>query len=622
MPELRFLPNDAGEGEGLSDAGIETFRADPFPALARETGQNSRDAHDRERCPDLPVRIVIEKVLVPTETLPDVDKYREVVEHCLRMATERTIQKEIEFFERARNVLGESTLGILLVSDFNTTGLTGPSKDGSPFHSLVKSSGVSNKEDETSGGSFGIGKSAAYAASDLQTVFYSTCFDDRGGTRTFACQGKTKFRSFKTREGQQFRSVGYWGEPEGYMPVMDPAHAPEWLRREVPGTTVCSIAVRESEAWQKEIIASLLMNFFGAIHAGRLDFSVDGTSVNHRTLMRHFDDPTILEVIRESKEEDFYFARELYRCLTDKHDAAEHLIHVPEAGLFRLRLLVRDELPKRVGILRNGMYVCDNLAQFGDKFARFSMYRDFVALVEPADDHGNVWLRRMENPRHDEFSPERILDPAHRKKAKAGGKKLAQEIREAIRAAASAKAERETLLDELSEFFALDSKTHLDPDGMRDVKSFKVSPVRSPSGLRKSKSPPAPGAGEDGGASDVHGDQDGTTPGTGPNPGDGRGGPGTRATRRAFPLLEPRSLLPDLADSTRRRILFTPAASGTAVLRFESSGVNNPEPLLIEGGECRATCVQGQRQEIEVRFLVPYDGPIEITSWRFDEAGQ
>src|SRR5688572_21111121 len=102
MPELRFLPNEAGEGEGLSDAGIETYRADPFPAVARETGQNSRDAHDKERSPSQPVRIEIQKVSVPTESLPDVAKYRDIVDHCLRVAQERRVQKEIEFFSQAR----------------------------------------------------------------------------------------------------------------------------------------------------------------------------------------------------------------------------------------------------------------------------------------------------------------------------------------------------------------------------------------------------------------------------------------------------------------------------------------------------------------------------------------
>ncbi len=71
MPELAFIPNTAREGEGLSDAGIEIYRDNPFPAVARENGQNSRDAHDRERWPDAPVRVEIDRIEVPATSLPD-----------------------------------------------------------------------------------------------------------------------------------------------------------------------------------------------------------------------------------------------------------------------------------------------------------------------------------------------------------------------------------------------------------------------------------------------------------------------------------------------------------------------------------------------------------------------
>src|SRR3954470_6063446 len=172
MPELRFLPNDAGEGEGLSDAGIETYRADPFPAVARETSQNSRDAHDRDQSPRRPVRIEIERINIPSTSLPGYEKYKEVAKRCLDLATRQKRKKEKAFFEQAQLVLSRDEIPVLRIADYNTTGLKGPCEEGTAFHSLVKSSGVSNKEDDTSGGSFGIGKSAVYSASDLQTVFY------------------------------------------------------------------------------------------------------------------------------------------------------------------------------------------------------------------------------------------------------------------------------------------------------------------------------------------------------------------------------------------------------------------------------------------------------------------
>lgn len=615
MPELRFIPNVAGEGEGLSDAGIETYRDDPFPAVARETSQNSRDAHDAVRRPDQPVRMDIEKFNVPANTLPGYQKYREVVSLCLDVAEQNGNAKEAEFFRQALRVLDSPEIAILSIADYNTSGLRGPCEEGMPFHSLVKSSGISSKTQDTSGGSFGIGKSAVYSASDLQTVFYSTSYVDREGGRRFLAQGKTKFRSFTAADGEHFRSVGYWGEPHGYMPVESLAAVPKWLRRQETGTTVCSIAVRESDDWQKEITASLIVNFFKAITDGQMVFSVDGDVLDERTLRRRFDDH---EIESAARNEDFQFAKHMYECLTNDDESEEYAIEVSDAGRFRLRLMIKDGLPKRVGFLRNGMYICDNLAHFGDKFARFPMYRDFAAIVEPVDDESNMWLRRMENPRHDEFSPERILDPKQRRAAKLAGQRLTKQIRETIKTAAKSKVENTTDLQELSEFFALDNEGREDDEGSRKVKSFTVSTPPKPR-PRRSKTPVSDGDGSSGGAG--LGSDGGASGGGsyGEGVGTGTGGGGTRKSRKAFPLIGARTTLPDPFNPRRRRVLFTPSASGIALLKFEGSGLSNPQWLPVVEGECRIHCVEGARQEIEVTFLTAYDGPIEIVSWAAEE---
>src|SRR5687767_5796205 len=123
MPELRFIPNMAGEGEGLSDAGIETYRDNPFPAVARETGQNSRDAHDSDRCPEEPVRVVIDKISVAADSLPAHATHLAIVRRCLEIAEQSGTEKEIAFFRQAKRVLTAPEIPILRVADFNTRGL-------------------------------------------------------------------------------------------------------------------------------------------------------------------------------------------------------------------------------------------------------------------------------------------------------------------------------------------------------------------------------------------------------------------------------------------------------------------------------------------------------------------
>ena len=59
------------------------------------------------------------------------------------------------------------------------------------------------------------------------------------------------------------------------MPLSDPDVVPEWLHREDVGTTLCALAMRETDDWQNEIIASILQNFFCAIHREEMVFLVE-----------------------------------------------------------------------------------------------------------------------------------------------------------------------------------------------------------------------------------------------------------------------------------------------------------------------------------------------------------
>ena len=610
MPELRFIPNVAREGEGLSDAGIETYRDNPFPAVARE---NSQNAHDAKAPSGGCVRVVIDRITVPVDSLPGYDTYRATVAHCLALARASGTAKEVSFFGQAEKVLAAADIPILRIADFGTRGLKGPCIEGKPFHALVKSSGISDKPNDTSGGSFGIGKSAVYSASDLQTVFYSTVYEDEEESKVFLCQGKTKFRSFQDEQGEAFRSIGYWGNPDGFQPVDDPDMVPNWLRRDEVGTTVCSIAVRETNDWQREIVASLVSNFFSAIHAGKLDFLVDGDAVNANTLRHRFDDSAIGEAA--ASEENFGFARAMYECLTNVDEAVRQTIDLAGVGKFSLRILVRDGLPKRVGIIRNGMYICDSLGHFGDRFARFPMFRDFVAIIEPTEEDSNAWLRAMENPRHDELSPERLLEPALRIGAKRDGKLLAKKIREAISAAAKAAVAQDTDLEELSEFFAVDNDGRPDDQGNRNVGTFKVSQAAQRRRPRQTRAPLEEAEGQAGGAAKGERSNNGSGGvGGGGGKGETGGGTGNRALRKPLPLLDLRTIV-DPSNPQVRRVLFTPAAAGEARLTFESSGLSDPERLALADGDCVVTCEKEKRQEIQVRFATEYDGPVEIISW-------
>lgn len=622
-PELLFLPNDADETEGLGDAGIESYRDSPYSSLARECGQNSNDAAVTP-----PVTVSYDVIEVPSADIPGVEQLRTAISACLKAATDSRDEKAIDFFRHAKHVIGGQRVRVMRVADYNTHGLIGPCRDNTPFHSLLKGAGVSKKGSDTSGGSFGIGKNAAFAVSDLQTVFYSTIYvDGESGKEQFLAQGKALLISHVDANGRKRRAKGYWGFPEGFMPVGDPKLVPAWLRRTQVGTSVFAIGFREVADWEYRMIYSLLTNFFVAVWRGLMVFRIGdpGTTLDANTIDRLFNDPRVEQAARDDGHfEAFQFARDLYRCLISA-EAVERTATIDGLGEVTIRVLVTEGLPKRVAIIRNGMMITDSLEHFGDKFARFPLYRDFVAIVEPREQTGRALLKTLENIRHDGLSAERIPDPQKREAARRVMVRLADKIRETIRAETTVSHDSEVPLDEMSEFFSEGNSDDRPPekDAEKDLKTIIYEPAQ-PKRTRKA----APGGHGTQGGAGGGGGGGGNGGGTGKGKGRGTGGKGDRGEVRPVGLYEVRHTPSPDRKPNRRTVYFTPDTSGIANITFEASGVNNSEKLDVIGadkgkpimGSLWVAVEEGKRNALNIEFAVDYDGPVEMTAVRVADA--
>lgn len=612
---LRFLLNEGDEDEGLGNAGIETYREDPYAGAARETGQNSKDAGTA-----LPVRITFDVLDVPFSEIPDLENLRGAVESCLSKARAAHNDKEIAFFEQARNVLANGPLKIFRIADSNTLGLRGPNTSGTPFHSLVKGSGVSVKQSNTSGGSFGIGKNAVYTISDLQTVFYSTMYEDQG-RNIFLAQGKSILVSHNGQDGQPRRAVGYWGL-HNLQPITNPADAPAWLRRDTQGTSVFAIGFRETEDWEHRIAYALLQNFFHAIHGGEMEFSIDNNRIviNKANINAMFEDAEILAVAkRNDREQAFEFSRDLFRCLIAP-EAKEHEIPIQGLGRVLIRVLAADGLPKRVCIIRNGMVITDNLSYFGDKLAKFNMHRDFVALVVPLDNEGRALIKTLEDPKHENLSAERLPDEPRRAHAKSVMKKLVKAIRDTIKAHTLAKFDDEVTADELKKYFAAEQKSTAQAalEGQNNVQTiqYRIEPKRD-------RSPPRAATR---GTGTAGGQRTGGTHGEGPGPGPGKNprprahGSGGSGESKHITLSDIRNFVPADNNPKARTIFFTPSAGGKAIISLEAPGLAVNEALRVvrangtamSAGRIELPVTANQRARINVEFDEPYVGPIEL----------
>ena len=300
MSEIRleFLPNEGGEGEGLDEGGIPTFRENSFATAARETGQNSRDACDDA---NKPVKLTFDVMRIESEKFPSIEQYREAAKLCLDKSLAANNEKGKGFFKNALKTLNAKIIKVLRISDFNTKGVRGPCEEGTPFHTLAKTDGISVKDDVDSGGSFGIGKNATFALSDIYTVFISTLYTSESGDREVLCMGKTQFISHTGKDGKEKRRKGYWGKPKGYMPLDSPSEIPEWLLRDNQGTSIFCICMRDNQTdWRYEMAAAILMNFFCAIERREMEFEIGNglIKINRGTLQELFNDSKVQQSCR------------------------------------------------------------------------------------------------------------------------------------------------------------------------------------------------------------------------------------------------------------------------------------------------------------------------------------
>ena len=391
-----FPSNNFGTLNGIGEAGIETFKGAPYRSLAREICQNSLDARASQ---SKPVRVVFSLASWQRKEIPGYTELRDSISHCLEFWKEQGNKKTVDFFTDAESVFSAFSIDILRVSDYNTTGLTGSNKEyNSPWQDLVKASGVSSKGG-SSGGSFGIGKSAPFACSRLRTVFYAT--KDINGLEAF--QGIARLVSF--REKGPYRDhdsittgIGYYGETEKNSAIRECRSLETGYRRNEPGTDVYVLGFMPSHDWKREMVKAILEDFLLAIYLHNLEVTVADTQITAATLGK----------ITEEYKEEAPTAYNYYLVLTSP-DTNTVSGDFNGLGTVELRILIQNGLHRQVMMCRmNGMKIFDK------KHITASI--EFAGICLLKDERINSYFREMENPQHNAWEPERHSNPTEAKK--------------------------------------------------------------------------------------------------------------------------------------------------------------------------------------------------------------
>lgn len=396
-----FFPFGKGiRKEAINNAAVETFRSHPLTSLTREVIQNSLDASLNQ---DNPVIVQFKLNSIKSNEFPNKMNFEETLKKAKNSWPE---DKECQVFvNNAEKVLNKGEIPYLVISDYNTSGLKGAGRNaaGTPWSSLVKEVGSSNKGADSTG-SFGIGKAAPFACSELRTVFYSTYVNGEGSHSI----GVANLVSYDLPNGYTAQGVGFYEGSDGQA-IKGALPFDKENQRENPGTDIYVMGFDAKEkfsGWEKEVVLSVIENFMVSIIEGKLVVKVSEYELNKDSLgefVSYLDDKT------------YKNTKDYYEVLTSEDSLKLHLTDnfnsefniKPEEGT--LYILKKKDANRKVLMTRKtGMKVFEK--------ANISGSIQFTGVFIAKGKELNSHLKVMENPAHTEWSAERHTNKTYGKK--------------------------------------------------------------------------------------------------------------------------------------------------------------------------------------------------------------
>ena len=196
----QFPPNVTDAPIGPRDRGIEHYTGQRLDSLVRETIQNSLDAQAKPGEAPAKIEFRVAELGVSSFKGGELAKAIEASIAELKPKDEAYRKK----FRNATKQLDKATVPTLVITDSNTTGVRDDDADNS-WAALTRGSGESAKQGNNASGSYGIGKAAAYTATDLRTVLYTTTFAVNGHAESRFI-GRTILSGHRDSEDQKVTS--------------------------------------------------------------------------------------------------------------------------------------------------------------------------------------------------------------------------------------------------------------------------------------------------------------------------------------------------------------------------------------------------------------------------------
>lgn len=434
----RFASNGNAGYTGINDSGIETFSSRIMHSLVRETIQNALDASKNST---LPVSVEFNEFQMPINRFPGYVGFKKSLDACFQDNEDADARA---FFRHAVKIMDENSstsIRVLRISDFNTIGLQGAEtgEKGSNWSRLVKEKGSSNKN-ETAQGSFGIGKAAPFACSDLRTVFYSSLYEKENGDTIASNIGVARLISFKDEQFKNFQNdgwttgMGFYSDNDKLNAILQSADFDPKFQRNETGTDIYIMGFTELDNFVKEVQKYVLLNFLVSLWNGKLSVTVNGETICRESLQKYIFELNEADANDVKEKKEIRDLKEYYDLLVKKEP---EIVIIPlkssvygekygfADGECELRLKEGKKLNSRILLTRkSGMRLFEQ--------DRISGSIDFTGILLMTGDTMNAKFRPLEVPSHDAWAPDRLKNPKEKKIAREMLNDLKKYLRECV----------------------------------------------------------------------------------------------------------------------------------------------------------------------------------------------
>ncbi|MDG1056809.1 MAG: hypothetical protein P8O83_03705, partial [Flavobacteriaceae bacterium] len=392
--------------KGPKDASEQYFSGDYYKktdTLVRETIQNPLDNPSGNG----PVKIVFRQRYVKTDEIPNRRELIKTMESLHQAAKKLQTNNKgiaVKFVDRYKNAaksLKNTDIGILQISDYNTTGLTGSKNDMSSNIGRFLG-GVGYFDDASAGGgSGGLGKYAPFQFSGINFCLYSSLNEKK----EFIYYG---WGSNFTHEQDEVEYTGEINMGSSDGDDYDVCKSAEKTtggflsERDELGTDVFALGFIKGEQasfiWSEEMTKAVIRNFFGSIIDKKLiveivEYEKDKILITNDTIV------DLLDLFNENERKSSNdiladgYTVEGVKTFIDGEHFVSNSVQTPILGKCIVKVKQDDDFSSYFTYMRGPrMLIKNSRARFGDL--------PFGGVFICTSDEGNNALRNLEDSHH------------------------------------------------------------------------------------------------------------------------------------------------------------------------------------------------------------------------------